>query len=131
MRGGKDVSLLTSGLTLGLALEAASELAHDKIDVRVINMHTIKPLDVRAVGAAAAETRGIVVIEDHNRLGGLGEGVAALTAESFPCPVARVGVKDCFSAVGPTESLWARQGITVEDVVKQAKSIFRGNFHAC
>ena len=54
VRGGKDVSLLTSGLTLGLALEAASELAHDKIDVRVINMHTIKPLDVRAVGAGAA-----------------------------------------------------------------------------
>lgn len=130
MRGGKDVCLIASGLTLGLAMEAADELGRGGIDARVLNMHTIKPLDARAVGAAAAETRGIVVIEDHNRLGGLGEGVAALTAESFPCPVLRVGVKDCFSAVGPTESLWARQGITVEEVVKQAKSIFRGDFHA-
>jgi transketolase len=130
LRRGGDVCLMASGLTLGPALEAADELERGGIEARVLNIHTVKPLDGRAVTAAAAETRGIVVIEDHNRLGGLGEAVAALTAESFPCPVLRVGVRDCFSPVGPMESLWARQGITIEEIVKQAEAIVKGRFHA-
>jgi transketolase len=130
LREGGDVCLLASGLTLGPAIAAAGKLAGDGIEARVLNMHTIKPLDARAVAAAATETRGIVVIEDHNRLGGLGEAVAALTAETAPCPVLRLGVRDCFSAVGPMESLWERQGITAEEIVKQAAAIVKGNFHA-
>jgi len=131
LRRGGDVCLVASGLTLAPTLEAAAELDRGGIQARVLNMHTIKPLDVEAVTTAAAETRGIVVIEDHNRLGGLGEAVAALTAEFCPCPVLRVGVKDCFSAVGPMESLWERQGITTSEIVRQAKAIAKGEIHAC
>ena len=72
-----------------------------------------------------------MVIEDHNRLGGLGEAVAALAAEFSPCPVLRIGVKDCFSAVGPMEALWERQGITTGEIGRQAEAIVKGEIHAC
>jgi transketolase len=130
VRAGKDVCIVASGLTLAPALEAAAELHCDGIEARVLNVHTVKPLDMQAIGDAASETAGIVVIEDHNRLGGLGEAVAALTAESCPCPVLRVGVHDCFSPVGPMESLWMRQGITAEEIVKLALSIVEGDMDA-
>jgi transketolase len=131
LRPGGDVCLIASGLTLGPTLEAATELDQDGIQARVLNLHTIKPLDVEAITAAATETRGIVVIEDHNRMGGLGEAVAASAAEFSPCPVLRVGVKDCFSAVGPMESLWERQGITTSEIIRQAEAILKGEIHAC
>jgi transketolase len=130
VREGKDLCLVASGLTLALALEAADELRRSGIEARVLNVHTVKPLDERAIGQAASETAGLVVIEDHNRLGGLGEAVAAVTAESFPCPVLRVGVNDCFSPVGPMEALWERQGITAGEIVKQAVSIVGGDVDA-
>ena len=98
---GKDVTIIATGLMVGEALAAKESLANEGISARVINMHTIKPLDKEIVAAAARETGAIVTAEEHNIIGGLGSAVAEAVCEVCPVPVMRVGVEDKFGAFRP------------------------------
>ena len=105
------------------ALEAAEQLAQEGILVRVIDAFSIKPLDQELVLAASRETRGIVVVEEHNTLGGLGGAVAELVTASAPCRVLRLGTNDRFGQSGKPPELLAEYGLTKEDIVQAVKSL--------
>ncbi|HUU43322.1 MAG TPA: transketolase C-terminal domain-containing protein [Planctomycetota bacterium] len=105
VRKGRDVTIIACGLMVPAALDAAVKLAEDGIDARVIDMHTIKPLDVRAVVKAAKETGGIVTAEEHLLDGGLGAAVARVVAERCPVPMAFVGIRDTYAEFGDPQEL--------------------------
>ena len=113
LREGGDVTLIATGVMVSLALDAAAELARDGIQARVLDMHTIKPLDGEAVQAAAAETGAIVTAEDHSIIGGLGGAVAEWLAEHRPVPLARVGIPDIFGRSGDPAELFPMYGMAV------------------
>lgn len=105
MRDGDDVTIITCGIMLPRALDAADELATEGISARVINMSSIKPLDEEAILSAASETGCIVTAENHNILGGLGSAVAEVVTSRLPVPVLRVGIHDAFGEVGTPDWL--------------------------
>ena len=105
-----------------LALEAAQALAAEGIDVRVINIHTIKPLDKDIILKAARETGAIVTAEEHNIIGGLGSAVAEAVCEGCPVPVLRVGVEDEYGASGPAVEMLKIYGLTADNIVAKAKA---------
>ena len=118
---GKDVTIIATGLMVGEALVAKETLANEGISARVINMHTIKPLDKEIVAAAARETGAIVTAEEHNIIGGLGSAVAEAVCEVCPVPVIRVGVEDKFGASGPAVEMLKIYGLTADHIVEKAK----------
>ncbi len=118
---GKDVTIIATGLMVGEALAAKESLANEGISARVINMHTIKPLDKEIVAAAARETGAIVTAEEHNIIGGLGSAVAEAVCEVCPVPVMRVGVEDKFGASGPAVEMLKIYGLTADHIVEKAK----------
>lgn len=103
------------------ALEAAETLAGEGLSVRVLNVHTVKPLDVDAVLKAAAETGALVTAENHSVIGGLGSAVAEALAEALPAPLERVGVKDHFGQVGKAPYLMGVFGITAADIAAASR----------
>ncbi|MEM2927090.1 MAG: transketolase C-terminal domain-containing protein [Candidatus Bathyarchaeia archaeon] len=105
LRDGRDVTLIATGILVKDALEAAEDLWRRGIEARVLDMHTIKPIDERAILKAARDTGAIVTIEDGNILGGLGGAVAELTSEKCPIPVKRIGVKDQFGESGTFQEI--------------------------
>ena len=117
----KDVTIIATGLMVGEALAAKETLANEGISARVINMHTIKPLDKEIVAAAARETGAIVTAEEHNIIGGLGSAVAEAVCEVCPVPVMRVGVEDKFGASGPAVEMLKIYGLTADHIVEKAK----------
>ena len=119
---GKDVTLIANGMMVQMALEAAKILENEGISARVIDMHTIKPLDEAIVLKAAEETGAIVVSEEHNVIGGLGEAVAACCAENCPVPVVRHGVNDEFGRSGKAPQVLETYGLTAEVMAAKAKS---------
>ena len=119
---GKDVTLIANGMMVQMALEAAKILENEGISARVIDMHTIKPLDEAIVLKAAEETGAIVVSEEHNVIGGLGEAVAACCAENCPGPVVRHGVNDEFGRSGKAPQVLETYGLTAEVMAAKAKS---------
>lgn len=120
---GKDIALIANGDTVRLAIEAAEALAKDGISARVLDMHTIKPLDTKAVAAAVNDIGKIITIEDHNILNGLGSAVCEVAAELGRGIVKRVGIQDQFGQSAPYERLLELNGITVENIVKLAKEL--------
>lgn len=120
---GKDVAIIANGDTVCLAIEAAKELAKDGINARVVDMHTIKPLDVDCVKDCVENIGKIVTVEDHNILNGLGSAVCEVAAELGKGIVKRIGIQDRFGESAPYERLLAKNGITVENIVKTAKEI--------
>ena len=120
---GNDVSILANGDTVRLALEAAEQLASEGIKARVLDFHTIKPLDVEAVTAAIEETGKVITVEDHNILNGLGSAVCEVAAELGKGKVKRIGIQDQFGQSAPYERLLAINGVTVENIVEQAKAL--------
>ena len=124
LREGGDVAILANGDTVCLALEAAEQLAAEGIEARVLDVHTIKPLDVAAVQACVDEIGKLVTVEDHNILNGLGSAVCEVVAECGKGKVRRIGVQDQFGMSAPYERLMAMNGITVENIVAQAKALF-------
>ena len=118
---GQDVTIIATGLMVGEALAAKETLANEGISARVINMHTIKPLDKEIVAAAARETGAIVTAEEHNIIGGLGSAVAEAVCEVCPVPVMRVGVEDKFGASGPAVEMLKIYGLTADHIVEKAK----------
>lgn len=121
LREGKDVTILASGVCVASALEAAETLAAEGISARVVNVHTVKPLDTESVLKAAEETGALVSVENHNIIGGLGSAVAECLAEGRPVPLERVGVKDHFGQVGKADYLLKAFGLTPDDICIAAK----------
>ena len=123
---GGDLTIIASGMMVKAAMDAAATLKETRgISVRVVNIHTIKPLDASIVAKAAAETGAIVVAEEHNVMGGLGSAVAECVAETCPCPVLRVGVMDTFGRSGKVPPLLELYGLTAEAIVEKAEAALR------
>ena len=118
---GKDVSIIATGLMVGMALEAKKLLEAEGISARVINIHTIKPIDADIIAKAAKETGAIVTAEEHNVIGGLGSAVAEVLCEKCPVPMLRVGVEDKFGKSGQVPELLEEYGLTPENIAKKAK----------
>jgi transketolase len=123
LREGKDATVIATGIMVSMALEAAKVLEAEGIDVRVINIHTIKPLDVDAVVKAAKETGAIVVAEEHNVIGGLGSAVAEVLVENCPVPMARVGVEDKFGKSGKVAPLLEEYGLTAKNIADKVRKL--------
>ena len=121
LREGKDLTIIATGLPVSNCLEAAEKLAADGIDAKVINIHTIKPLDKELVVAAAKETGKVVTVEEHSVIGGLGGAVSEVVCETIPVPVVKVGVEDVFGRSGPAVELLHIYGLDAENIVKKAK----------
>ncbi len=121
LKDGRDVSIVATGLLVEEALEAKEILAKDGINARVINIHTIKPIDREIIVKAAKETGAIVTCEEHNIIGGLGSAVAEVLCEEAPVPMERVGVKDVFGKSGVPAQLLKEYGLTAEDIANAAK----------
>ena len=119
---GKDVTIVATGIMVDMAMEASKVLANEGISARVINIHTIKPLDKEIIAAAAKETGAIVTAEEHNIYGGLGSAVAEAVCESCPVPVLRIGTEDKFGHSGKVPPLLEMYGLTVENIVAKAKA---------
>ena len=122
VRPGKDVTLIGAGLMLSRCLEAAVALAAEGIDARVVEMHTIKPLDVDAVVQAARQTGALVTAEEHTIVGGLGAAVAEAVTDAYPVPVKRVGLPDRFAETGPYAAILDRYGMSVNHIVTAARA---------
>lgn len=122
MREGTDVTIIATGLPVHLALTAADSLAAEGVSARVINIHTIKPLDKEIVTRAAAETGAIVTVEEHSVIGGLGAAVCEAVCESLPVPVLRVGIEDTFGRSGTVPALLEAYGLTPENIAAKAKA---------
>lgn len=118
---GKDISIIANGDTVCIALEAKDMLAAKGISARVLDMHTIKPLDVDAVKSCIRDIGKIITVEDHNILNGLGSAVSDIVAEVGGAKVKRVGVQDQFGMSAPYERLLARNGITAQNIVALAE----------
>ena len=121
LREGKDVTIVATGLCVSSALEAAEKLAADGIDAKIINIHTIKPLDEELIAAAAKETGKVVTVEEHSVIGGLGSAVCDALAEKCPVPVKKIGVQDVFGESGPAAALLAKYKLDGEGVYEQVK----------
>ena len=123
LKEGKDVAIIANGDTVRLALDAAKELEAKGIKARVLDMHTIKPLDTEAVTACINEIGKVITVEDHNILNGLGSAVCEVAAEMGKGIVKRIGVQDQYGQSAPYERLLAMNGITVENIVKTAEEL--------
>ena len=122
LREGKDVTLIASGLEVAETLAAAEKLAADGIDAKVINIHTIKPLDNELVIASAKETGKVVTIEEHSVIGGLGSAVCDVLSENYPVKVLKIGVEDTFGESGPAKELIKKYELDSEGIYKKVKA---------
>lgn len=122
LREGKDVTIIATGLCVAATMEAAEMLAADGIDAKVINIHTIKPLDDELVVAAAKETGKIVTVEEHSVIGGLGSAVCDCLSEKYPTPVKKVGINDVFGESGPALKLLEKYGLDGKGIYQSVKS---------
>ena len=123
LRDGKDITIIATGLLVQEAVKAAKSLEEAGIDARVIDIHTIKPLDQELVLKAAKETGRIVVAEEHNIIGGLGEAVASYLSEVYPTPVTKIGVNDTFGHSGPAVDLLKEFGLSAENIEATVKRV--------
>lgn len=122
LREGKDVTIIATGLCVNSALEAADLLAADGINAKVINIHTIKPIDEDLIVAAAKETGKVVTVEEHSIIGGLGGAVCEVLSEKAPVPVKRIGVNDVFGESGPAVKLLEKYGLDGKGVYEAVKA---------
>jgi transketolase len=125
MKPGKDVTVIAIGVMVAQALEAATALANEGIECRVLNMPTIKPIDEAAIVKAARETGVIVTAEEHQEHGGLGSTVARITAKNYPVPMEFVAVKDKFGTSGKPAELLERYGLTAKDIAGAVREVIK------
>ena len=123
MADGTDVTLVGTGFMVSTCLEARELLAKEGISARVVNIHTIKPIDKNILVKAAKETGALVTAEEHTIYGGLGSAVAEVLVENCPVPMARVGVEDTFGRSGTVPALMEYYGLTAENIAKKAKEV--------
>lgn len=122
LREGKDVTIIATGLPVANCLEAAEKLAADGIEAKVINIHTIKPLDEELVVAAAKETGKVVTVEEHSVIGGLGSAVCDVLCAQAPTKVLKIGINDTFGESGPAVELVKKYGLDTQSIYEKIKS---------
>jgi len=123
LRDGSDITIIANGLMVGAALDAATELEAAGVSARVLDMHTVKPIDTEAIEKAAKETGKIVVAEEHFAHGGLGSAVAMAAAQTQPVPMAFVNLGDRYAESGDADGLLEKYGLTPRAIVDAAKSL--------
>ncbi|MDO4518341.1 MAG: transketolase family protein [Bacillota bacterium] len=123
IRDGKDVTIIATGIMVSDAFEAAKALDSEGISARVIDIHTIKPIDKEIIIKAAEETGKIVTVEEHSVIGGLGEAVAGVVAREMPCKIAMVGQQDTFGESGKPDELKAKYHMTTADIIDAVKGL--------
>ncbi|MGN0663994.1 MAG: transketolase family protein [Negativibacillus sp.] len=123
LRDGKDITVVATGLMVAEAIEAGELLAKEGIDARIINIHTIKPLDEELICKAARETGKIITIEEHSVIGGLGSAVCDAVSANCPVPVVKMGVQDVFGHSGPGGDLITEFGLRAANIVETAKKM--------
>lgn len=121
LKEGNDLTIVATGIMVEAALEAAEMLGKDGISARVINIHTIKPIDRELLVKAAKETGALVTAEEHSVIGGLGSAVSEVLTEEYPVPVLKVGVQDKFGESGKPNELLKAYGLTAKDIAEKAK----------
>ncbi len=125
LREGNDLTIIACGLMVAAALEAAASLGQKGINARVLDMHTVKPLDVEAIELAARETGAIVTAEEHLLNGGVGAGIARVVAERHPVPMAFVGIQDRYAESGEAQQLLEKYGLTAEHIRLAAEKVLK------
>ena len=125
VRSGDDVTLIANGIMVAMALDAAEGLAEEGISARVLDMHTVKPIDVGAIERAANETRGIVVAEEHLAYGGLGATVAMVVAERRPARLGFVNLGDVYATSGKPDELLVQFGLTPDAILDAARRVLK------
>jgi len=125
LKNGRDASLIACGIMVNEALRAAEVLAAEGIDVSVIDMHTIKPIDKGLIVKKARETGAILCLEEHTVLGGLGSAVCEVVCEYCPVPVRRIGLNDVFGQSGSPDELLQHYGLTVDHIVQNIRSLVK------
>ncbi len=123
MREGKDMTVIACGIMVSEALKAAEHLKEEGIDVKVVNMHTIKPIDEECILKSAKETGALVTAEEHQMAGGLGSAVAEVVVRNCPVPMEMIAVNDSFGETGTPEELMKEYHLTQEDIVKAVKKV--------
>lgn len=121
LREGKDVTIAATGLCVWEAIKAAELLEKDGINARVINIHTIKPLDEELIIESARKTGKVVTVEEHSVIGGLGSAVAEVLGEKMPTAILRIGIKDVFGESGPAPELIKKYGLDADSIYKEIK----------
>ncbi len=121
LKDGSDITIVATGLCVSQALEAAETLAAEGVSARVINIHTVKPLDEELIIKAAKETKMLFTVEEHSIIGGLGSAVCECLAENHPAKVVRIGMRDRFGESGPAAELIHKYGLDAEGIVKTVK----------
>lgn len=125
LRDGRDITIVATGLLVGEAVKAGEVLAAEGIDARIINIHTIKPIDKELLVKAAKETGRILTCEEHSIIGGLGSAVIEAIAEDAPVPVSRLGINDEYGHSGPGGELLKEFGLTAENIVNRSKAMLK------
>jgi transketolase len=125
LRNGDDVTIIANGIMVCMALDAAEALSKEGVEARVVDMHTVKPIDTAAIESAANETRGIVVAEEHLAYGGLGSTVAMVAAEKRPVRMAFVNVGDTFATSGKPDELLVQYGLTPAAILDAARRVLK------
>jgi transketolase len=125
MKPGNDITIIAAGIMVYQSMLASEQLSKEGISARVVNMHTIKPLDRELIIRCAQETKAIVTAEEHSIIGGLGSAVAEVLSENMPVPMARVGVKDMFGESGKPDDLLEKYGLTSKDIVSAVKNVIK------
>ncbi|AKA71523.1 transketolase family protein [Clostridium scatologenes] len=121
LREGKEATIIATGIMVDAALEAYNTLSEEGIKVKIVNIHTIKPIDKDAIINSARETGVVITAEEHSIIGGLGSAVCEVLSENLPTPVVRVGIKDTFGESGKPVELLKAYGLTSDDIVKAVK----------
>lgn len=125
LRDGKDVTIIATGLMVQKSLKAAEMLEEEGISVRVINIHTLKPIDKDIIINCARETKAIVTAEEHSIIGGLGSAVLEVLSEECPVPVTMIGVRDTFGESGKPDELLKKYGLSEEDIIQGCKKVIK------
>ncbi|SET06039.1 transketolase [Natronincola peptidivorans] len=125
LKEGVDATIIATGIMVSEALEASKELEEKGLSIRVINIHTIKPIDEAIIVKAARETGAIVTAEEHNVIGGLGSAVAEVIGENQPVPLKRIGTLDTFGESGKPQELLEKYGLTKKDIVNAVQEVVK------
>lgn len=128
LREGTDLTIIGTGLCVWASIEAAKKLEAEGIDARVINIHTIKPLDEELILAAAKETGRIVTVEEHSVIGGLGSAVSDVLSSYYPVKVKKIGIQDVYGESGPAEKLLEKYGLDTQGIYLQIKEFLQKEF---
>lgn len=120
---GTDATIFATGVTVAESLKAQEELAKEGINVRVVDVHTIKPIDEETIIKCAKETKKLVTVEDHNVIGGLGTAISDVLTQNYPTKLTKIGINDTFGKSGKAEELMEYYGLTAENIIKKVKEI--------